>query len=268
VIPVIEWIVSFAASFAIAGLARGLRALSLSGFLAAGLVGGIITACGGWQWGLILLVFFISSSCLSKLADHLTPAHAENLARGSERDLVQVLANGGVAALCAIAFVVDDNMRWYVLFAASLAVANADTWATELGSLSNRAPRLITNGQTVPAGTSGAISPLGIVGSALGAAAIAVAATLLSPDEVAHPARLLLAVIIAGLAGGLIDSLLGATAQLQLYCPLCAEITETQLHHCGTPTVYLRGPQSLTNDAVNVLSILSGTAICWLIWAL
>jgi uncharacterized protein (TIGR00297 family) len=254
--PVVVWVLSFAASFAVAGLARRLRALNRTGFLAAGLVGGIITAAGGWQWGVILLTFFASSSLLSKIADRLEPDHDANIARGSERDLFQVIANGGVAAICALLIVVDDNTRWFVAFAASLAVANADTWATELGSLSRRRPRLITSGRTVPPGTSGAISALGTIGSILGAILIAVVAALLAPEEIDRTTTLVLAVAVAGLAGSVIDSFLGATIQLQLYCPVCGEITETQMHHCGTPTVYLRGAEALTNDAVNIIAVL------------
>jgi len=266
--PVVAWVLSFAASFAVAGLARYLRALSQTGFIAAGLVGGIITAAGGWRWGLVLLTFIVSSSLLSKIADRLKPDHDANVARGSERDLFQVVANGGIAALCAIVTLVDDNARWFIVFAASLAVANADTWATELGSLSKRQPRLITTGRAVAPGTSGAISAIGTAGTILGAIAIAIVATLLAPGEIDRSTSLILAVVVGGLAGSMIDSFFGATAQLQLYCPECREITETQMHHCGTPTVYLRGAEALTNDAVNIISILAGAFLGWLIWAL
>lgn len=266
--PVVAWVLSFAASFAVAGVARYLRALSQTGFIAAALVGGIITAAGDWRWGLVLLAFFVSSSVLSKVADRLNPDHDANVQRGSERDLFQVVANGGIAALCAIVTLLDDNARWFVVFAASLAVANADTWATELGSLSRRPPRLITTGRTVTPGTSGAISAIGTAGTVLGALVIAIAAALLAPDDIDRSASLILAVVVSGVVGSLIDSLLGATAQLQLYCPECQEITEAQMHHCGTPTVYLRGAEALTNDAVNIISILAGAFLGWLIWAL
>lgn len=266
--PVLTWVLSFAVSFAVSGLARYVRALSRSGFVAATIVGTIITAAGGWQWGAILLVFFVSSSMLSKLADRLRPEHDLNTAGGSERDVLQVLANGTIPVICALATLIDDQSRWYVVFAASLAVANADTWATEIGSLSRIRPRLITTGRSVEAGTSGAISPLGTTGTVLGAAVLAVLAALLAPEGIEHSATLILAIAIGGLAGSVIDSVLGATIQLQLFCPDCYEVTEAQVHHCGAPTVYLRGEESLTNDVVNTISILAGAAIGWLIWAL
>lgn len=264
--PVVVWILSFAASFAIAGFARWARALNHTGFLAAGFVGGIITAAGGWEWGAVLLAFFVSSSMLSKIADRLQPDHATNVARGSERDLFQVVANGGIAALCALVTIADDNARWFVIFAASLAVANADTWATEIGSLSKRPPRLVTTGRTVTPGTSGAITAIGTAGTLVGAIVIAAVAALLAPEEITGSASLIFSIAVAGLVGSLLDSLLGATAQLQLYCPQCEEVTETQMHRCGTPTVYLRGAEALTNDAVNIISILAGAFVGWLIW--
>lgn len=266
--PVLTWVLSFAVSVAVAGLARHLRALSGSGLIAATVVGTIITAAGGWQWGAILLAFFVSSSVLSKLADRLRPDHDLNTAGGSERDVLQVLANSAIPVFCACAALIGDQSRWYVVFAASLAVANADTWATEIGSLSRLRPRLITTGRSVEAGTSGAISPLGIAGTALGAVILAILAALLAPESIEPSAMLILAFAIGGLAGSLIDSVLGATIQLQLFCPDCYEVTEAPIHHCGAPTVYLRGEESLTNDAINTISILAGAVIGWLIWAL
>jgi uncharacterized protein (TIGR00297 family) len=266
--PLLSMLLSFVASFAIAGAARHQRALSRNGFLAAALVGGIVTAAGGWEWGLLLLGFFISSSLLSKFADLRRPDDAIGVAGDSERDLFQVVANGAIPAACAIAMLIDDQSRWFILFAASLAVANADTWATEIGSFSRGRPRLITSGRTVPTGTSGAISPLGTAGTVAGAFTLALLAAALAPEGIEFSTRLVLAIAIGGIAGSLIDSLLGATLQLQLYCPTCNEITEEQVHRCGTPSVYLRGMESLTNDTVNMLTIAAGAFIAWVIWAI
>ncbi|MGH2549077.1 MAG: DUF92 domain-containing protein, partial [Thermomicrobiales bacterium] len=129
-------------------------------------------------------------------------------------------------------------------------------------------PRLITTGRSVPAGTSGAISPLGTTGTVVGAALLAILAALLAPEGIEHSVMLVIAIALGGLAGSVIDSLLGATIQLQLFCPDCYEVTEAQIHHCGGSAVYLRGEEWLTNDAVNTISILAGAFIGWLIWAL
>jgi len=69
-------------------------------------------------------------------------------------------------------------------------------------------------------------------------------------------------VILAGVAGSLVDSLLGATVQAIYYCPACQKETEKHpLHHCGTPTRQVRGLKWLNNDWVNFFAHFSGALI-------
>lgn len=117
-------------SAVVGGLGYWRKALTASGLVGAILVGTPIFGFGGWLWGLVLITFFVSSSLLShyRRADkkRLTAAFA----KGSQRDLGQALANGGVGAALAIAF---GGYPEPVLFAAYLGVmatVNADTWAT------------------------------------------------------------------------------------------------------------------------------------------
>ena len=51
---------------------------------------------------------------------------------------------------------------------AGFACCNADTWASEVGTLADGLPILITTGKQVPTGTNGGVSLLGIVMSILG----------------------------------------------------------------------------------------------------
>ncbi|MFM8323057.1 MAG: DUF92 domain-containing protein [Chloroflexota bacterium] len=70
---------------------------------------------------------------------------------------------------------------------------------------------------------------------------------------------LVLAVALAGLAGALFDSLLGATVQAIYWCPDCRKETERHpLHLCGAPTTHRRGWSWMDNDVVNFLASLSG----------
>jgi len=177
----------------------------------AALAVGVATVWGfGWRGFVLLLAFFVSGSLLTTAAQ-----------RGGSRNARQVIANGGIAAVAALA----GHWAW---FAGALAAATADTWATEIGSHSRTPPRLITTRARVPAGTHGGMTLLGTAGGVAGAAFIAALSSLLGQ-------RGALIIASAGIAGMLIDSLLGATLQGKV--------------------------RSMDNDAVNLAATLAG-AVC------
>lgn len=164
----------------------------------------------------LLLAFFISSSLLTAAA-----GGGEKSRGGGPRNARQVVANGGVAALAALA----GNWAW---FAGAIAAANADTWATEIGSHSRTPPRLITTGRPVPAGTDGGMTVLGTAAGIAGAGFVAAIAYILGQRRAP-------AIAVAGVLGMIVDSLLGATVQ-------------------GTI-------RSIDNNAVNLAATLTG-AVC------
>jgi len=157
-----------------------------------------------------MLAFFVSSSLLS---------------RKTTRNHKQVLANGGVAALAALAG------SWSA-FAGALAAATADTWASEIGRHSRTSPRLITNGTPVPAGTDGGMTLLGTTAGIAGAGLIAALSYVLGQ-------RGAQAIAIAGSLGMMADSLLGATVQGKA--------------------------RWMDNDAVNLAATLAGAAFAGLL---
>ncbi|HYU29532.1 MAG TPA: DUF92 domain-containing protein [Gemmatimonadales bacterium] len=178
---------------------------------AAALAVGLAIGYGfGWRGLLLLLAFFVSGSLLSK---------------STTRNERQVLANGGVAALAALAG------NW-LAFAGSLAAATADTWASEIGRHARTPPRLITNGMRVPAGTDGGMTLLGTAGGIAGAGFVAALSSLVGQ-------RSTLAVAVAGVVGMLVDSLLGATVQGKV--------------------------RWMDNDAVNLAATLTGAACARLV---
>ena len=238
--------------------------LSVSGALAATLLGTIIFGLGGLGWAILLLAFFVSSSALSRLFKRRKAMLDEKFSKGSQRDAGQVLANGGVAGLCVVLHVLFPGALWpWAAFAGALAAANADTWATELGVLSAIPPRLVTNGQVVERGTSGGITPLGMLASTGGAFLIAALAAILWQGHIPAMAPAALAWVLwitaSGAAAGLLDSVLGATLQAIYRCPTCDKETERfPLHSCGAPTLFQRGLPWMNNDWVNGFCTLAG----------
>jgi uncharacterized protein (TIGR00297 family) len=236
----------------IAGTAHRLGALSGNGAVAAVLVGAIVMGLGGWQWAVLLLAFFISSSILTRAFRGQKAGLGEKYSKGGQRDAGQVLGNGALPALFAGLHAFFPGAAWpWLGFAAALAAVNADTWATELGVLSPAPPRLITNlGRTLEKGSSGAVSPWGTAAALAGAGLIGLLAASLSPND---RWSLFLLITASGFLGSLFDSLLGATVQAMYFCPKDQGETEQHpLHICGTATIHMRGWRWLDNDRVNL----------------
>ena len=231
------------------------KALRLSGAAAAFFLGTVIFGLGGFTWALLLLTFFASSSLLSLLFKKRKALMEENYEKGSTRDAFQVLANGGLAGIMVILqWLFPASVIPWLAASAALAAANADTWATEIGIFGKGDPVLITTGKRVPKGTSGAISLVGTLASLAGSALVAAVFWIFSPAGTAILPLPALAglVVVSGLAGSLVDSLLGASLQAGYTCPTCQKATEKHpLHSCGTPTLYQRGIRWLNNDWVN-----------------
>jgi uncharacterized protein (TIGR00297 family) len=244
-----QLLLGFLLALLIAYVAFRAHSLSRSGAVAAVVVGAVIFGIGGWQWAVLLLTFFISSSALTRAFKKRKIGLNEKFSKGSQRDAGQVFGNGGLATLFAGLNYFFPGEPWvWAAFAAALAAVNADTWATELGVLNPHPPRIITNlGKIVEKGTSGGVSLTGTLAALAGSAIIGVLAGIF-----AGSLTIGLLVTLAGLLGSLFDSLLGATIQAIYHCPTCNKETERHpLHTCGTPTTLKRGYEWLDNDWVN-----------------
>jgi uncharacterized protein (TIGR00297 family) len=233
--------------------------LTPSGWAGAIITGTLTFGFGGWAWGLTLIAFFLSSSALSHFRQARKQAIAgEKFEKGGRRDLAQTMANGGVGAALALAYGLGGApITLLAAFAGVMATVTADTWATELGVLSRRPPRILTSWQTVEPGTSGAITAFGTLASGAGALLIGVTLVLLEAIELgAWQPWLLAAALAGGLAGSLADSLLGATVQAIYQSPTGE--TERRVTRDGTPNPTLRGWPWMNNDLVNLLSSIVG----------
>jgi len=236
-----------------------LRVLSSTGAMASVVVGTIAVAAG-WSWGILLIVHFVAASALSKIGeDRKSKSVAAIVEKFGERDATQVMANGAVYAAAALGHIANNSPIWYALGIGALAASAADTWATEIGTLSTRRPVSIVTGLPIPAGTSGGISFLGLLASFFGALFIAAGGAL------ARWPVPFTAIALGGLAGGLSDSLLGATLQTRRWCDVCAKATERVVHDCGNPTRRTGGIHHLGNDAVNAICSAVGALITLLL---
>lgn len=259
----------FALSTLIGGLGFWRHSLTRSGWLGAIVVGTASIGLGGWTWGLLVVVFFVTSSALShwRKAAKARIA-ADKFAKSEQRDWAQTMANGGAVVGLALLGAILPQPWLFAAVLGVLATVTADTWATELGTLSRAQPRLITTGRPVVPGTSGGVTLLGLAATAAGALTIGLAALLFTTLIDRAPATwAVLAALCGGVAGAATDSVLGATVQAIALCPRCQTETERAVHRCGTPTQPYRGWRWLDNDWVNFCSSLAGALVSVLVWA-
>ncbi|HYM19782.1 MAG TPA: DUF92 domain-containing protein [Candidatus Kapabacteria bacterium] len=251
------FIIGYTGALVIALIAYRFRALTISGALAATLVGGCIYLGGEVSGAIILVAFFISGSMLSRI-NH-PPAPSFEMKVSHARDYKQVLANGIVPAVAMLVMYIKPSTReeMTLLFLGSLATATADTWATEIGTrFSTRVYDIISFKQMQP-GLSGGITMIGTIASALGAFAIA-ALSLIHPQEAAGLCHLeftpvLLVVTVAGFSGALIDSVIGAKLQAKYKLP-DGHIIEDK--HSGAALT--SGTPLIGNNATNLMATFLG----------
>jgi uncharacterized protein (TIGR00297 family) len=262
---IVATLAGFSLAIAVAIVSVRARWLARTGALAAVVVG-TAAAAAGWQWCVVLLAFFASASLLSSWRRRSKgEATADVIGPSGPRDAGQVLANGGVFAAMAVLHVLHADPVWRVLAFGALAAATADTWATEVGSAIGGIPRSLRGWRRVPPGTSGAVTTAGSLALVAGALFLA---ALCAGSGV--PTASVFSVAAGGVAGGLVDSALGATIQEVRWCPRCLRETERHLHSCGIETEPRRGWSWLGNDGVNLTSTIAGAAIsliCWRAWS-
>ena len=251
-----------ALSMPLGAISFKLKWLSPSGSVAATIMGCIIFGFGGLKWSLPLLAFFISSSLLSRLGKQQKAKFDLIFEKSSQRDALQVLANGGVGLVIILIDLVVRADFLYLLYIAAFAAAAADTWATEIGVVYGKIPRSILTAQPVEKGASGGITSAGLQGAIAGAALVGLSGIFyLNSDNFETKFQLLLIIIFSGLLGSIVDSILGATVQAQYRCTECQKITERKLHCGANPTALISGFHWINNDWVNFFCTLSAVLI-------
>jgi uncharacterized protein (TIGR00297 family) len=156
-----------------------------------------------------LLIVFV----LTWIATRFGNKHKQRLgtAEGRKgRNAMQVLANLGTSAICAVLYAsLWPDRRFLVAMAAALAEAAADTVSSEMGQALGKSPRLITTWQKVEPGTNGAVTLAGTMDGITAGVAVALVFALtriLSWRSFGICAG-------AAVAGMIFDSFLGATLE-------------------------------------------------------
>jgi uncharacterized protein (TIGR00297 family) len=253
-------VAGFIAAATVSMSGRRAGVLSADGALAATAVGGAVVAGVGFRRATALVAYFVSSSALSRLPTAVVLEQR----RGSQRDAIQVLANGGIAALLALAAALAPQRVRLALeagFGGAVAAAAADTWATEIGGRFGRQPRSIVTLTPVPPGSSGGVTLVGIAASTAGAAFVAGVLRVATPPRLRRETNATLAYVLGGFAGALTDSVLGATIQEVRWCDACLQETESLRHSCGGCTRPIRGAHWCDNDTVNAIATAIGAMV-------
>lgn len=235
---------------------------------------GLITCCCGYRFAICLISFYLSSSFWTKYKSKEKAKLEDGHKDGGERNWIQVISNSGTATVCALFYyrlqgereIAFDFSHFYkesFLMAVILghyACCNGDTWASEIGILSQSKPLLISRFRRVAPGTNGAISALGTFASVAGGTFIGfvfwIAGFFFNSNDARYetPAQWYLVLLGAfgGLVGSLIDSLLGATLQYSGWCSVRGKV----VNRPSKSTTHISGIDLLDNHMVNFLSSL------------
>ena len=208
-----ELVAVVALSLLLSLLAYRMGLLTGSGCVSAAVMGLIIGGCGSLSW-LILLIVFTLLGFAATLAG-LSKKKEKGLQEGThgERNYKNVI---GVALPCCIfAFInlfTQDSYYYYMMigYVSSIAVAAADTTASELGTKDDRV-YLITTLKRVEPGTDGGISPFGTLVSFIASAVVTLSGWAVinqSVDDI-----FILIPMFAGFVGCMLDSVVGATLE-------------------------------------------------------
>jgi len=203
--PVHRVVVGGLVTLAFTVLARWLRGVSFSGAIAGAVVCYVLyVAEGPAAFATLVAVFVLTwTSTRFGYRRKLGLGTAQN---ADGRTASQVLANLAVAAGCAASYGVTRQAPFVLATVAALAEAATDTVSSELGQARSKTARLITTWEVVPAGTNGGISVAGTVAGIAAAACVAIVAFLTRLIEL----KWVGIAVIAGFAGMIADSLLGA----------------------------------------------------------
>lgn len=226
--------------------------LDAGGAVSATAMGAIIWLAGGWQTTLPMLFFFVTGSFFSKLPNK--KRIVADVKQDKARDYIQVLCNGGIAAICLVFWLASKQGYWLLAYCASLAISTADTWSSELGVRFGGKVVDIVNLKPLPTGISGGVSATGTLAGFAGSLLMGILCWLLLHFSLAETAI----VVSAGFLGMLMDSLLGSRLQARYRLEDGTPAESALPNHTARLE---KGFGWMTNDMVNILANLVTSAV-------
>ncbi len=195
-------------TLSLAAIARLLRGVTNGGALAGVAVCFLLYLGGGLgAFAALITVFLLAWS--STLLGYQRKINLGIAEEKHGRKASQVLANLGVAAVCAALYRLYGKELLLLASAAAMSEAAGDTFSSEIGKLLSLSPRLITTWEPVPAGTDGAVSAVGTIAGLLATCLVSLVCVVTK----FLPARWMGASVAAAFCGMIIDSFLGAKLQ-------------------------------------------------------
>ncbi|MFC3958101.1 DUF92 domain-containing protein [Halovivax cerinus] len=193
-----------------------LETASVAGMLAGVLLGLLTIVLGGWSWFVVLISFFVIGGLSTKY--RYEDKRVRGVAEGNDgaRGSANVFSNSAIALVAVLGYaagdaslLATDPLYFQYAFAGAVATALGDTLSSEIGGV-YPSPRLITTLEPVPPGTDGAVTWQGLLAGLVGITIVATSTYALFSTVTVVGAGI---VVLAGLAGILVDSALGATLE-------------------------------------------------------
>ncbi|MGO3018651.1 MAG: DUF92 domain-containing protein [Anaerococcus sp.] len=224
------------------------RAISLDGIGLAILTGAILYICGGIYIYLALIGFFILGSIISKINNTYKSSIKENeFDKKIGRNGIQVLSNSLPAVVFSFIFYISSDYRYLLLAFVIFAGASADTFASEIGSLSKGKVISLIGFKKVPRGLSGGVSLLGVIASLLGALLLSIFAY---PEFEIYGVSFC---FILGFIGSIIDSVLGYIFQRK-YRLKNGQLSDFKESKEDLP---VKGLYFVSNNTVNLFTLIT-----------
>lgn len=221
-----------------------LKLLSRMGSLAAWMLGIYLLLLDGFEWIVVVLLFFITSVIFTKIRSKFMHKNRKD----GGRNAWQVVANIIWAVGSSVIFLLTGNEFFVLLFIVYVAAVTADTWASELGPIFNKRSFSIADFRMHTAGITGGISFAGTLAAALGALIVSWTGFMLffnQPDW-----NIILLIALSAFLACFADTLLGAFVEdKMLIMPFFTN---------------KKGKESITpNDLVNLGGSLSAGFFLW-----